>query len=295
MFRHRTQSRPEGEGEQSYMGSAADLMTGLLFVFIIMVAFLALQKKSEQEAEKPVPPQPNEPGIGYAPPGFPVLAWPDFGEWMPWQSGPGQKPPVPKEHAGGNDPRGEVTRAIGNEIRDILPTITIDEASGVITLPEELLFARGSAELKDSAVSSLEQISLHLPDVLKCYVANQRMYQGRPYLNCPNNPDGHEIDTIFIEGHTDSVPNDKPGGNLGLSLERAKAVHDVLVRGKPLASFKNKNEDPIFSQAAYGESRPLLKTDTTHAKNRRVDLRIVLTYRPPATGGPINAAQSAVR
>ena len=41
-------SESSSESEQSYLASAADLMIGLLFVFIIMVAFLALQKKAEQ-------------------------------------------------------------------------------------------------------------------------------------------------------------------------------------------------------------------------------------------------------
>jgi flagellar motor protein MotB len=217
-----------GEGEQSYLASAADLMIGLLFVFIIMVAFLALQKKAEQEARE-----------------------------------------------GDRDPRGTVTLAIGNEIKNTLNTVKIDPASGVITLPEDLLFDSGSSILKDTAIQRLGETSIKLSDVLKCFVANQR-----GSANCKNNPFGHEIETIFIEGHTDSLPMNREGGNTKLSLDRAISVNNAMVQGTPLTSFKNHQGHPIFSYSAYAENRPLIKNDPTDGRNRRVDLRIVLTYRP---------------
>lgn len=231
------------EAEQNYLASAADLMIGLLFVFIIMVAFLALQKKAEQEAR-----------------------------------------------AGDRDPRGAVTWAIGEAIRKSLPTVKVDPASGVITLPEELLFDIGSSVLKASAVEKLTLTSQKLADVLRCFVANQR---GR--ASCKQNPHGHEIETIFIEGHTDNRPMNREGGNIKLSLDRAISVNAVMVQGTPLAGFKNKDDHPIFSYSAYAESRPLIKADPSDGKNRRVDLRVVLTYRPPDTESLLGATSAVLK
>lgn len=244
MFIHGAQrgSAAGAETEQSYLASAADLMIGLLFVFIIMVAFLALQKKAEQEAR-----------------------------------------------AGDRDPRGAVTVAIGEEIRKTLPTVKVDPASGVITLPEELLFDLGSSVLKDTAVDRLGDTSRKLAEVLKCFVANQM-----PKQPCKKNPYGHEIETIFIEGHTDSRPMNRDGGNIKLSLDRAISVNAALVQGSALSGFKNKNTHPIFSYSAYAESRPLIKEDPSDGRNRRVDLRIVLTYRPSDTDSPVESARAAV-
>jgi len=230
------------EAEQSYLASAADLMIGLLFVFIIMVAFLALQKKAEQEAR-----------------------------------------------AGDRDPRGSVTVAIGEEIRKTLPSVKIDPTSGVITLPEDLLFDLGSFELKSTAVDQLEVTSQKLTEVLRCFVSNQKSKQP-----CPVNPYGHEIETIFIEGHTDSIPMIRPGGNILLSLNRAISVNRALVQGTKLADFRNRDDHPIFSYSAYAESRPLIKENPADGRNRRVDLRIVLTYKPPETDSTFDAANSAV-
>jgi outer membrane protein OmpA-like peptidoglycan-associated protein len=245
MFARSTQRSAESlpEAEQSYLASAADLMIGLLFVFIIMVAFLALQKKAEEEAR-----------------------------------------------AGDRDPRGAVTVAIGEEIRKTLPSVKIDPASGVITLPEDLLFDLGSSVLKNSAVEQLGTTSRKLSEVLRCFVSNQKSKHP-----CPVNPYGHEIETIFIEGHTDSIPMNRPGGNITLSLDRAISVNASLVQGTVLADFKNKDGHPIFSYSAYAESRPLIKENPADGRNRRVDLRIVLTYKPPETMSTIGAVNAAVK
>ena len=231
------------EGEHSYLASAADLMIGLLFVFIIMVAFLALQKQVEQEK---------------------VAA-----ELAAVKGKVGQI---------SRDPRGAVTRAIGIEIEKTLRSIQINEASGVITLPEELLFDLGSSELKGTAVERLGETSQKLAAVLRCFVANQRTG-----MNCPQNPLGHEIDTIFIEGHTDSRPMNRDGGNTKLSLDRAISVSAALMQGSGLSEYRNDQGHPIFSYSAYAETRPLIKNDPSDGRNRRVDLRIVLTYRPTAS------------
>lgn len=255
MLRHSSHSdHLIAETEQSYMASAADLMIGLLFVFIIMVAFLALQKKADMVAY--LAPQKKAEQVG----------------------------------GGNRDPRGAVTLAIGEEIRKSLPTVKVDPASGVITLPEELLFDLGSSVLKDSAVEKLSETSRKLADVLKCFVANQR---GK--LACEKNPYRHEIDTIFIEGHTDSRPMNGVGGNIKLSLDRATSVKGALVHGTPLENFKNKDSHPIFSYSAYAESRPLIKEDPTDGRNRRVDLRIVLTYRPPDVDTMVDSVSTSLK
>jgi flagellar motor protein MotB len=226
----------------NYLGSATDLMTGLVFVFIIMVAFLAYQRTVESEARM--------------------------------EEAEAHKRDLDSRKID-RDPRGSVTLAIGNRIREALPSVRIDPASGIITLPEDALFERGNAGLKSDAVARLKEVANRLGDVLSCYVASER--GGR----CPDNPNGHEIDTIFIEGHTDSVPMLRPGGNIRLSLDRAISVNDALLNGTGLAAFHNDEGSPIFSYSAYAETRPLRGIDPTDGRNRRVDLRIVLTYRPP--------------
>ncbi|TDP74734.1 OmpA/MotB family protein [Roseateles toxinivorans] len=183
------------------------------------------------------------------------------------------------------DPRGQVTLAIGKRLQTLLTNVEIDPASGVIHLPEDVLFELGRAQLTDRGRSALQASAKELTDVLPCFVASERA--SRP---CRENPAGHTIETVFIEGHTDNRPLLRPGyDNTNLSLDRARSVHQALVQDTALEKYKNEAGQSLFSFAAYADARPRQGTDPADAKNRRVDLRIVLTYRPletllPGTG-----------
>lgn len=226
----------DNDSDGGYLASASDLLIGLLFVFIILVVVLALEQRRQQQA-------------------------------------------MEEERAGligRGDPRGTVTDAIGAGLAPALPGIRIDRESGVISLPEDVLFDLGSAKLSPKGQHALKSAVSSLVSVLPCYVANQR--QGS---SCTSNPYGHEIETIFIEGHTDNRRLLRPGyDNTNLSLDRARSVEGALVQGTPLQSYRNQSGQPLFSFSAYADSRPLKGTAPSDARNRRVDLRIVLTYRP---------------
>lgn len=230
------ESMSTGDSDGGYLASASDLMIGLLFVFIILVVVLALEQRRQQLQ-------------------------------------------IDAERAsllGAGDPRGSVTSAIGDGIRAAMPNVRIDRESGVISLPEDVLFDLGRAELSAQGRDAIASAVTHLARLLPCYVASHRIKSG-----CNSNPHGHEIETVFIEGHTDNRPMLRSGyDNMDLSLDRARAVERALVQGGPLKEYRNGAHQPLFSFSAYADSRPLQGIDPSDARNRRVDLRIVLTYRP---------------
>jgi flagellar motor protein MotB len=177
---------------------------------------------------------------------------------------------------GAGDPLIVVTNAIGDALKKAVPNVQIDPETGVISLPEDALFERGKAQLSDSGRKKLAEAGEQLASAMPCYVHNKR--DG---LNCSLNPYGHEVETVFIEGHTDSVPYARGGrDNFDLSLARAKAVDEVMMLNRPLSEFRNKAKQPLFSFSAYADTRPLPGTESTDGRNRRVDLRIVLSYKP---------------
>ena len=182
------------------------------------------------------------------------------------------------EVKGAADPRASVTEVIGKALKDAKIDVRIDPASGVISLPSDTLFALGSSALSPAATQAIRDARVRLAQVLPCYVASEM--KGMERRLCPTNPGRHEIDTIFLEGHTDSVPNSAAGGNLGLSFDRARAIQQVLLGdGSPLLPFANSASQPIFSYSAYGSDRLLPDIAGTDARNRRVDMRIVLKYQ----------------
>lgn len=219
-----------------YIASASDLMIGLLFVFIILVVVLALEQRRQQQ---------------------------EFETQLDGVVGAG-------------DPLIVVTGVIGTALIKALPNVRVDPKTGVMSLPEDALFARGSAQLSESGRQALAGAAEQLAQAMPCFVDNQRSKR-----RCPENPYGHEIETVFIEGHTDSVPFASGGrDNFDLSLARARAVEQVMVQNGPLAEFRNKAGQPIFSFSAYADTRPLPNSDPKDGLNRRVDLRIVLSYKP---------------
>lgn len=196
-----------------YIASASDLMIGLLFVFIILVVVLALEQRRQQQV---------------------------FDDQVAGVVGAG-------------DPLIVVTGAIGQALKKALPNVRVDPKTGVISLPEDALFARGSAQLSESGRQVLASAAEQLAEAMPCFVDNQRAKRS-----CPGNPYGHEIETVFIEGHTDSVPFASGGrDNFDLSLARARAVEMAMVLNSPLVNFRNKAGQQVFSFSAYADKHQL--------------------------------------
>lgn len=179
---------------------------------------------------------------------------------------------------GAADPRASVTKAIGEALKGSGLKVAVDETSGVISLPSDALFAVGEFSLGAEAQAAMVGARARLADVLNCYVHSQRK---AAQSDCPANPGGHEIDTIFLEGHTDSRPMLRQDiDNVTLSFKRARAIHQLLLgEGSPLLPLRNQAGQTVFSYSAYGDTRLLPGIAGEDAQNRRVDMRIVLKYQ----------------
>jgi flagellar motor protein MotB len=172
-----------------------------------------------------------------------------------------------------------VVHTIGTKLQNAGVPVTINQVSGVISLPADTLFARGSAELEGLGVRTLRQSAEQLQQVLPCYIYSQRRQLP---ADCPANPQQVEIETILIEGHTDSVPlNRGDYNNWHLGLDRARAVYKVL-GSEGMQSYRNEREQPVFGISSYADERPSSKDNDT--QNRRVELRFVLAFQPTDTG-----------
>lgn len=115
---------------------------------------------------------------------------------------------------------------------------------------------------------------------------------GAALLNALRNESNRKIlDTVFIEGHTDSVPNRREMGNWGLSTYRAISLwlywtetpgaYAELKRIKSLAQDK---ERPLISISGYADTRPIglglvregSSVEIGNPADRRIDIRFTL-------------------
>jgi chemotaxis protein MotB len=154
---------------------------------------------------------------------------------------------------------------IAQEIRSVLRlderampiTITENERGVTVHIMEELLFASGSADLKQTSLVAMDTIA----SVLR---------------SLPND--------LRVEGHTDNVPINTPQfpSNWHLSVARALTVAYYLIQRHGLTQER-------VSVVGYSEFKPLAPNDNAEnrSRNRRVDIVIVAT-------GAITTQQQAV-
>jgi chemotaxis protein MotB len=179
------------------------------------------------------------------------------------------------------DPLGSAVQAIGETIKKAGVNVQIDPASGVIRLPSDTLFAFGQADLSSEGIGALTKARGALNGILPCYIYSERSRRK----NCPPNPNQVEIETIFIEGHTDSAPLQRGNyTNWHLGLDRARAVYEVLTNGS-MQDFKNERTLDVLGVSSYADKRPVSKFDSS--SNRRVELRIVLAFKPESNSNSV--------
>lgn len=151
--------------------------------------------------------------------------------------------------------------------------VTVSENETVLSIPNDIL---GFDSAAFSIGPQFESTALEIGEVLS-HVINQ---------------DNREqyLDTIFIEGHTDSKNfNGMMGkGNWGLSTFRAISLwelwRDFLPDALKLDGVTNREGNPLFSVSGYAATRRAVETEITdqdYRSNRRIDIRF--TIRRPSS------------
>jgi flagellar motor protein MotB len=172
----------------------------------------------------------------------------------------------------------QARRSIILDIQDELAKqnirVEIVESDTVIRIPESTLtFESAQDKLPDDDMTqqSVRAIGIALHSAIQ---TNERF----KYL-----------DTVFIEGHTDSVSIYYNGKrNWGLSADRAISIWKVwqkeLELSPKLGDFKNGYGKNLFSVSGYAATRRVDEVEETplqRARNRRIDLRF--TVKKPSS------------
>ncbi len=251
----------EQEEDAGYLVSVSDLMSGLVFIFIItLVAFIINFQEAAQKTQHVQEKMKSE-----------ITRLNTI-----------------KSRMENND---FVRAQLLTELQRKLETeysisVNVDEKHGVLRLTENSInFDTGSASLNHENLTKLHAIRSVLASVLPCFSANMaaKTTECKTYENTNNT----YLEAIFIEGHTDNTQyrGDETGQqNWQLSVSRAIKTYMELVRASDILSkMKNNNQEAVFSVSGYGAERPLdghkHETPTDDQANRRIDLRFIMT--PP--------------
>ena len=275
------------EADESFFVSMTDIMVGLLFIFIMIIMYFALQTRIDQ-AE-------NERLVG-------IIE--EAGGIETYANLDGYQSLIVAQ-------RNQLLRWIGSSLNDRgISGIEVIEESGVMRLPEGILFNSGEYEFDETSEAYLVATTLAeaLSQILPCSVFNPI---GEPLVDpvaCRvsryHNRNFAYVQGIYIEGHTDNDPieNGLPGdpnltNNLKLSARRSTNTFDsitsvspeILTYHGPVVEGERLRFEPVLASSAYGESRPIASNESEEGKkaNRRIDLRVEM-FLPPS----VNAAQT---
>ena len=172
--------------------------------------------------------------------------------------------------------RQDILVDILNELKKHNIFVEIADNHSVLRIPESTLsFESNSYDLPKDPRSkkAIKLIGLALHKAINTpFDANQQSLMRYEYL-----------DTVFIEGHTDSWPTKKTKGNWGLSSFRAISLWENWQFGlkvsPKLIDMENAFGQKLFSVSGYAATRRIEleeKTPQQRKLNRRIDIRFTV-------------------
>ena len=227
------------EQDESYFISMTDLMVGMLFIFIILLMAFALNLKEQETKLK------------------------------------AQETKLTQTDTA----RTKMLRDIETSLKKKgIPVVVLPE-SGVLRLPEQVLFDIGRADLQPQGALAVSKLGEALQEVLPCYAGPITP------AACSTRAFGR-LESVFIEGHTDNQPiAGIADGNWQLSYARARAVYRELTQRDSLIEVLRNDKDgqkgageKLLGISGYADQRPAESNDSPAGQqaNRRIDLRFIM-------------------
>jgi flagellar motor protein MotB len=263
MFRRRHVQKISGEGENPFLLTFSDFMASLLaiFILVLIVTLIELDKKKDDLRRQ-------EDAISVA--RDELLTSLEDIQRVQDGIASSLEGVSHREHA-----LAGMLIDIQKELRESGIEVILAENGTVLRIPEkQLQFALGQYDIPPAHEGPANTI-------------------GRALLKALSIPENRTLlDTVFIEGHTDSVPNSREMGNWGLSTYRAISLWNFWT-DKPgqLSALKtlrtapadqNVDAKPLISVSGYADTRSThglldgqaLKNE--RSEDRRIDIRFTL-------------------
>lgn len=168
--------------------------------------------------------------------------------------------------------RREIVREVEVELKKKGINVEVSDNETVLRIPDTLL-AFNSNQYNIPQQKRIAKAVMEIGKVLYAAIVHEERWKL--------------LDTIFVEGHTDSRGSARVMGNWGLSTFRAISVWNFwnsnLSEDSRLSKLVNHSGEPLFSMSGYGETRPITDSQVTEEefrRNRRIDIRF--TVRKPS-------------
>lgn len=184
--------------------------------------------------------------------------------------------------------RADVTRSqLLEELRSRLAAekieVTVNTGMGTLMLPSGRLFDPGNADPTPTGRATIVQVGRIMADVLPCYSYAPRARDQR----CPPTDEASRLSAVYIEGHTDVEPFQAPVArfrdNWDLSAARAiSAFRIVSDQFESLRSLRTREGDPLLGVSGYADTRAAdrnlrdRRSRDVMDKDRRIEVRVIM-------------------
>lgn len=263
MFRRHKITKKAGEGENPFLLTFSDFMASLLaiFILVLIVTLIELERKKDDLRKQ-------EDEISLAKDEL-LKSLEDIQKVQDSIANSLQGVSRRERSLTG------MLESIQKELKERGIEIVLAENGTVLRIPEQQLqFALGKYEIPPAHTGPARTIGQALLEALS-KAENQTL-----------------LDTVFVEGHTDSVPNSREMGNWGLSTYRAISLWNfwtakpgelaVLKTLRTLPADPATPAKPLISVSGYADTRSThglmegqtLKND--RPEDRRIDIRFTL-------------------
>lgn len=263
MFRRRKITKKVGEGENPFLLTFSDFMASLLaiFILVLIVTLIQLEKKKDDLRKR-------EDEISVAKDDL-LKSLEDIQKVQDSIATSLQGVSQRERSLAG------MLEGIQKELKERGIEVVLAENGTVLRIPEQQLqFALGKYEIPPAHTGPASTI-------------------GRALLEALSKAENRTLlDTVFVEGHTDSVPNSREMGNWGLSTYRAISLWNywtdkpgelsALKALRTLPADPKTPAKPLISVSGYADTRSThglldgqaLKND--RPEDRRIDIRFTL-------------------
>jgi flagellar motor protein MotB len=270
MFRRRQKPKKAGEGENPFLLTFSDFMASLLAIFILVLIVTLIELEKKKDALKKQEEKLKEQVDAITVTKGELLKSLEEIQKFQGSIASSLEGVSLRERA-----LSVMLKGIQDDLKERGIEIVLAENGTVLRIPEQQLqFGLGESDIPPAHAGPASAI-------------------GQALLRALSKAENRTLlDTVFIEGHTDSVPNSRKMGNWGLSTYRAISLWNFWTE-KPgeLVALKNLRTLPadpkisaklLISVSGYADTRSThglldgltLKND--RAEDRRIDIRFTL-------------------
>lgn len=275
MFHRHAGSTIVEEERKDLFGPVADLMVGVVFIFIILLVGLSLHLQPEDyqrlidrnaqlESES--------------------TRLKAFARYVR----EAQVKNLFERLAAADETRAELLAELGRRLERLGVQVTIDPANGTLKLPAGGLFLPGQADPTPAGRETIHKLGGVLVATLPCYLR----VGDAPAPDCPALNRYGTLSAVYLEGHTDIIPIGTASArfrdNWDLSAARAIAAFKLLrEQFAPLREMRNPEGDTLLGVSGYAETRPATtapdrKLEPVRDLDRRIEVRLVMTANQAA-------------